>query len=138
MKKHIEIRQAALAAIKAALAESGDTGVVIFDGRPGFIDAKDLPAVAVYITDAEVAEEYGSFCEHVWGATLHTEVFLKAVSPDTDLDIRTDQLYRAVSESEALSELLITFTPQGYDYQRDEEMMTWGSSDFCTAITYTP
>lgn len=138
MKKHIEIRQAALAAIKASLTESGATDVVIFDGRPGFIDAKDLPAVAVYITDAEVTEDIGSFCENAWGATLHVEVFLKAVSPDTDLDIRTDQLYRAVSESEALSKLLITFTPQGYDYQRDEEMMTWGSSDFRTAITYTP
>lgn len=137
MKKHIEIRQAALAAIRASLTGNGAADMVIFDGRPGFIDVKDLPAVAVYITDAEV-DDIGSLCENAWGAVLHVEVFLKAASPDTELDTWTDRFYRAVSESEALSELLITFTPQGYDYQRDEEMMTWGSSDFRTAITYIP
>ncbi|CAM3366837.1 hypothetical protein SB6411_00217 [Klebsiella spallanzanii] len=137
MKNHIEIRKAALTAIKESLAESGTAGVVFFDGRPGFIDASDLPAVAVYISDAEVDGEGSTFCDDTWAATLHVEVFLKASSPDTDLDKWTEQLYRAVSESESLSELVMTFSPQGYDYQRDEEMMTWGSADLRIAITYS-
>lgn len=137
MKKHIEIRQAVITAIKSSLLEHGASGVVILDGRPGFIDAKDLPAVAVYISDAELAEELGSFCENVWDAVLHIEVFLKANSPDTELDNWTERLYQEVSQSQALADLVITFTPQGYDYQRDEEMMTWGSSDLRIGITYT-
>ncbi|MFP9227608.1 phage tail terminator protein [Pectobacterium cacticida] len=137
MKKHIDIRASAMAAVQTSLSNSGVTGVVFFDGRPGFIDAKDVPAVAVYITDAEASERIDSFCGGGWEATLHIEVFLKSSSPDTELDSWTDQLCQAVLNSDTLSGMLISIIPSGYDYQRDEEMMTWGSSDLRFAIAYT-
>ncbi|MGC6756761.1 phage tail terminator protein, partial [Escherichia coli] len=36
-----------------------------------------------------------------------------------------------------LDALIETMTPQGYDYQRDDEMATWGSVDFTYTLTYS-
>ena len=135
MKIHTKIRQAAIAAVRQAVA---GRDVSVFDGRPGFIsDVNDLPAVAVYITDAQSAPMGGVLCGiDAWEAVLHVEIFLKSNSPDSELDEWTELLYRAVYESSELERLTNIFSPQGYDYLRDEEQMMWGSADFRFSITY--
>ncbi len=70
--KHREIRAAVLSALKENISER----VSWFDGRPVFIDEQELPAVAVYLTDASAADEFVD--EGTWEATLHIEVFLRA------------------------------------------------------------
>lgn len=67
--KHREIRAAVLSALKENISER----VSWFDGRPVFIDEQELPAVAVYLTDASAADEFVD--EGTWEATLHIEVF---------------------------------------------------------------
>lgn len=67
--KHREIRAAVLSALKDNISER----VSWFDGRPVFIDEQELPAVAVYLTDASAADEFVD--EGTWEATLHIEVF---------------------------------------------------------------
>ncbi len=52
--KHREIRAAVLSALKENISER----VSWFDGRPVFIDEQELPAVAVYLTDASAADEF--------------------------------------------------------------------------------
>lgn len=54
-----------------------------------FLEEQDLPAVAVYISDAEYTGD--SLDEDSWQAVLHIEVFLKASSPDTALDSRMEE-----------------------------------------------
>lgn len=134
MKKHIEIRKAVMGAIKAGVKEKG---VTFYDGRPGFLDVQDLPAIAVYLSDAECVEAGTTLGEYGWKAILHAEVFMKSITPDTTLDNWVEQyLYPALRDSAELESLTITSDPQGYDYQRDEEMMTWGSADLRFDITY--
>ncbi len=79
--KHREIRAAVLSALKENISER----VSWFDGRPVFIDEQELPAVAVYLTDASAADEFVD--EGTWEATLHIEVFLRAKEPDSALDM---------------------------------------------------
>ena len=79
--KHREIRAAVLSALKENISER----VSWFDGRPVFIDEQELPAVAVYLTDASAADEFVD--EGTWEATLHIEVFLRAKEPDSVLDM---------------------------------------------------
>lgn len=79
--KHREIRAAVLSALKDNISER----VSWFDGRPVFIDEQELPAVAVYLTDASAADEFVD--EGTWEATLHIEVFLRAKEPDSALDM---------------------------------------------------
>ncbi|KAB7896438.1 phage tail protein [Serratia sp. Leaf50] len=132
MIKHPLIRQAVLDVLKQSIT---DEPVTWYDGRPAFIEADDLPVVAVYISDAAPTGETLDFDE--WSATLHIEVFLKAVSPDSMLDSWVEQkIYPAIQDIPALSTLLETMSPQGYDYQRDDEMATWGSADLRYSINY--
>lgn len=49
-----------------------------------FLDEQDLPAVAVYLSDARASDE--SVDEDMWTAVLHVEVFLKATATDSALD----------------------------------------------------
>lgn len=70
--KHPQIRAAVLTALKRSITEQ----ITWFDGRPGFLEEEDLPAVAVYLTDARASED--SVDEDMWTALLHIEVFLKA------------------------------------------------------------
>ncbi|MDN6227903.1 MAG: phage minor tail U family protein, partial [Enterobacterales bacterium] len=46
-------------------------------------------------------------------------------------------IYPALSNIPTLDTLIETMTPQGYDYQRDEEMATWGSVDLTYLLTYS-
>lgn len=132
MNRHSAIRAAILAKLKTEITDT----VTWFDGRPVFLEEQDLPAVAVYLSDAEYTGD--SLDEDSWQAVVHIEVFLKASSPDSALDSwMEEKVYPAMAFIPGLTELVETFTPQGYDYQRDDEMATWGSVDFTYLITYS-
>ena len=123
---------AVLTALKDLIA---GPNITFFDGRPGFLDVQDLPAVAVYLSDAEATESY--LDGDLWRATLHIEIFLKAASPDSELDAwMEEKIYPVMASVPALVALTESVTAQGYDYQRDDEAMTWGSADLKYSLTY--
>lgn len=129
--KHTDIRAATLAALKRSISDD----VTWFDGRPGFIAEEDLPAVAVYLTEPRATAD--TIDEDMWSAFLHIEVFLKAASPDSALDEWMEsRVYPAVENIPELVGLIETMSPFGYDYQRDEEAMLWGSADLSYSINY--
>lgn len=129
--KHPQIRTAVLNALKESITDP----VTWFDGRPAFLEVQDLPAVAVYLTDAQFTG--AMLDEDQWSATLHIEVFLKAESPDTALDEWMEsRVYPVMEDIPALQALIELMAPLGYDYQRDDEMATWGSADLQYSITY--
>jgi len=129
--KHPQIRAAVLSALKAGIAEP----VTWFDGRPAFLEPEDLPALAVYLTDAQSTDE--SVDEDLWRATLHVEVFLKAAETDSALDEWMEsRIYPQLNGIPGLGELIETMSTQGYDYQRDDEMATWGSADLKYSLSY--
>lgn len=132
MNQHTAIRTAVLDALKASLTGNP---ITFFDGRPGFLDVQDLPAIAVYLCDAEPSGDY--LDGDLWRATLHVEVFLKAASPDSELDKWVEQeIYPVMQNVPALNNVAETVSPQGYDYQRDDEAVTWGSADLKYSLTY--
>ncbi|MFJ5503819.1 phage tail terminator protein [Pectobacterium carotovorum] len=132
MIKHSAIRKSVLDALKASVSAGS---VTFFDGRPGFLDVQDLPAIAVYLSDAESTDDY--LDAGLWRATLHVEVFLKAASPDSELDNWVEREILPVMENiPDLNELIETTIPQGYEYQRDDEAVTWGSADIKYSLTY--
>lgn len=47
-----------------------------------------------------------------------------------------EKVYPALETIPALSPLIETMIPMGYDYQRDDEMATWGSVDLTYTLTY--
>ncbi|WP_237209056.1 phage minor tail U family protein [Salmonella enterica] len=49
--------------------------VTLFDGLPAFVEQEDLPAIAVWLTDAQYTGLMTD--EDDWQATLHTAVFLR-------------------------------------------------------------
>ena len=129
--KNPQIRAAVLAALKRNITQP----VTYFDGRPGFIDEQDLPAIAVYLTDARSTDD--TVDEDIWTAVLHTEVFLKASDTDSALDEWMEsQVYPAMADVPELAGLIETMSALGYDYQRDDEAMTWGSADLSYSISY--
>ncbi|MDF3830236.1 phage minor tail U family protein [Pseudocitrobacter sp. 2023EL-00150] len=129
--KHSDIRAATLTALKRSITGN----VTWFDGRPAFIDEQDLPAVAVYLTEARSSDE--SIDEDLWSAILHIEVFLKAISPDSALDEWMEgNVYPVLGDIPELAGLIETMSPLGYDYQRDDEAMLWGSADLSYSINY--
>lgn len=129
--KHPLIRKAVLDALKAGNAQA----VTWFDGRPSVLEPQDLPAVAVYLTDAESSGE--SVDEDMWRATLHIEVFLKGDDTDSALDEwMENNIYPVMASIPTLSGVLETMSARGYDYQRDDEMATWGSADLQYSISY--
>ena len=130
--KHPQIRAAILTALKKGITES----VTRFDGRPAVLDQEVLPALAVYLTDAQSSED--SIDEDMWSATLHIEVFLKASETDSALDEWMEsRVYPSFSNIPDLNTLIETMAAQGYDYQRDDEMATWGSADMKYSLSYT-
>ena len=132
MSKHTQIRQAVTSQLQREITEP----VTWFDGRPAFLDEQDLPAVAVYLSDAEYTGD--TLDEDSWQAALHVEVFLKSAQPDSALDSWMEShIYPALSNIPTLDTLIEAMTPQGYDYQRDEEMATWGSVDLTYLLTYS-
>ena len=129
--KHPQIRAAVLAALKRNIIEQ----VTWFDGRPGFLDEEDLPAVAVYLTDARASDV--NIDEDMWSALLHIEVFLKAKEPDSALDAwMEEKVYPALGDIPELLPLIELMNASGYDYQRDDEAMMWGSADLSYSISY--
>lgn len=132
MSKHTLIRQAVLNQLKGGITEN----VTWFDGRPAFLEEGDLPAVAVYLSEAEYTGD--TLDEDSWQAVLHVEVFLKSSQPDSALDSWMEsKIYPAMSSIPELSSLIETITPHGYDYQRDDEMATWGSVDLTFSLNYS-
>lgn len=130
MQKHTQIRRVVTEALKAHIRDAA-----FYDGRPVFLDEKALPAVAVYLTEAQYTGDYTD-ADH-WRAVLHIEVFLRASHPDAALDSWMEaHIYTALTAIPGLDTLIETMTPQGYDYQRDDEMATWGSADLTYSITY--
>ncbi|EHE8033430.1 phage tail protein, partial [Escherichia coli] len=95
----------------------------------------ELPAVAVYLTDASATEEFVD--EGTWEAVLHIEVFLRAKETDSVLDMwMEEKILPALEAVPGLSALLLKMNLQGYDYRRDDEYMMWGSADLQWNITY--
>lgn len=132
MTRHSAIRQAIIAALK----ENDDGTTTFFDGRPVVVEEDELPAVAVYLSDAQCtgADVDGD----VWSAVLHVEVFLKATQPDGALDEQMEnRVYPALTNATGLTDIITIMSARGYDYQRDDQMAMWGSADLTYDIAYT-
>jgi predicted nucleic acid-binding Zn ribbon protein len=132
MNKHTSIRNAVLDALTPHVGEKA----ALYDGLPAFIDAQDLPAVAVWLTDAQYTGD--ELDGDSWKAVLHVAVFLKAIEPDRELDRWMEEtVYPAVSDANKLVSLIDTMNTLGFDYQRDSEMVTWAMAEMSWQITYT-
>ena len=81
MNRHTQIRQAVLARLREQCGDSA----TFFDGLPAFIDAQELPAVAVWLSDAQYTGKMTD--EDDWQAVLHIAVFIRAQAPDSELDM---------------------------------------------------
>lgn len=132
MGKHTDIR----AAILDSIGQQAGDSAVLFDGIPVFIEETELPAIAVYLTDAEYLGEMVD--ENDWQAQLHIAVFLPAQTPDAGLDAWMDEkIFPALETLPALASLISTINPQGYNYQRDGEMAQWAMAEITYLITYS-
>ncbi|MGP0824413.1 MULTISPECIES: phage minor tail U family protein [unclassified Serratia (in: enterobacteria)] len=132
MIKHTAIRNAVLERCRSTITDD----VTYFDGRPAFIDENDLPAVAVFLDDARYT---GSELDtDSWRAMLHIVVYLKATQPDAALDQWVEEkIYPVLNDIPELAPLIEAMSPVGYDYQRDDEVATWGAADLSYQLTYT-
>ncbi len=71
--------------------------------------------------------------EDDWQAVLHIAVFIRAQAPDSELDMWMEStIFPALNDIPALSGLIDTLIPLGFNYQRDNEMATWAMAE----ITY--
>ncbi|CAI0719819.1 phage minor tail U family protein [Serratia quinivorans] len=132
MIKHAEIRNAVLDRCRTMIGDD----VTYFDGRPAFIEENDLPAMAVFLDDARYTGS--SLDEDSWRAILHIVVYLKASQPDAALDLWVeDKIYPVLADIPAMASLAETMVPVGYNYQRDDEMATWGAADLSYQLTYS-
>ncbi|KFF79595.1 Minor tail protein U [Serratia marcescens] len=132
MIKHTAIRNAVLERCRSTITDD----VTYFDGRPAFIDENDLPAVAVFLDDARYTGN--ELDTDSWRAMLHIVVYLKATQPDAALDQWVEEkIYPVLNDIPELAPLLETMSPVGYDYQRDDEVATWGAADLSYQLTYT-
>ncbi|WP_276377835.1 phage tail terminator protein, partial [Escherichia coli] len=97
---------------------------------------QELPAVAVWLSDARYTGKMTD--EDDWQAVLHIAVFIRAQAPDSELDEwMENSIYPALRHIPALSGLIDTMTPQGFNYQRDDEMATWAMAEITYQIAYT-
>ncbi|ASL92294.1 MULTISPECIES: phage minor tail U family protein [Serratia] len=132
MIKHTAIRNAVLERCRSTITDD----VTYFDGRPAFIDENDLPAVAVFLDDARYTGN--ELDTDSWRAMLHIVVYLKATQPDAALDQWVEEkIYPVLNDIPDLAPLVETMSPVGYDYQRDDEVATWGAADLSYQLTYT-
>ena len=132
MNRHTQIRQAILARLRECCGKRA----VLFDGLPAFIEAQELPAVAVWLSDARYTGKMTD--EDDWQAVLHIAVFIRAQAPDSELDKWMEEtLYPALNGIPALSGLIDTLIPLGFNYRRDDEMATWAMAEITYQITYT-
>ncbi|KKZ17236.1 Minor tail protein U [Serratia marcescens] len=132
MIKHTAIRNAVLERCRSTITDD----VTYFDGRPAFIDENDLPAVAVFLDDARYTGN--ELDTDSWRAMLHIVVYLKATQPDAALDQWVEEkIYPVLNDIPDLAPLVEAMSPVGYDYQRDDEVATWGAADLSYQLTYT-
>ncbi|HEL8021148.1 TPA: phage tail protein [Escherichia coli] len=131
MNRHTQIRQAVLARLRDECGEKA----ALFDGLPAFIDVQALPAVAVWLSDAQYTGKMVD--EDAWQGVIHIAVFIRAQAPDSELDTWMDEIiYPALTHIPALSGLIDTMVPQGFTYQRDSEMATWAMAELTYRITW--
>lgn len=117
MNRHTQIRQVVLARLRKQCGDSA----TFFDGLPAFVDAQELPAVAVWLSDAQYTGKMTD--EDDWQAVLHIAVFIRAQAPDSELDMWMEStIFPALNDVPALSGLIDTLIPLGFNYQRDNEM----------------
>ncbi len=118
MNRHTQIRQAVLARLREQCGDSA----TFFDGLPAFVDAQELPAVAVWLSDAQYTGKMTD--EDDWQAVLHIAVFIRAQAPDSELDMWMEStIFPALNDVPALSGLIDTLIPLGFNYQRDNEIV---------------
>ncbi|MBS4306041.1 phage tail terminator protein, partial [Escherichia coli] len=97
---------------------------------------QELPAVAVWLSDAQYTGKMTD--EDDWQAVLHIAVFIRAQAPDSELDMWMEStIFPALNDVPALSGLIDTLNPLGFNYQRDNEMATWAMAEITYQITYT-
>lgn len=132
MNKHTSIRNAILDRLAVTTGEH----VTLFDGLPAVIEPEELPAVVVWLTDAQhTAAELDA---DTWKAVLHVAVFLKSGEPDSELDDwMEEKIYPALSDIPQLLPLIDTMNALGYDYQRDNDSAIWSMAEMTWQITYT-
>ncbi|EAU0384632.1 hypothetical protein B9925_13985 [Salmonella enterica] len=75
MNKHTQIRHAVLAKLESLSGSSA----MLHDGLPVFIEPEELPALAVWLTDAQFAGQM--LDESDWEAVLHVAVSGVTVAP---------------------------------------------------------
>lgn len=127
---HTAVRNAVAARLQAAAPEAK-----VYDGAPRFLEPEDLPALAVWISDAEYQGETVDGDD--WTAVLHIGVFLGVHSHDSELDRWTEEkIYPALDEDSGLAALISLMTPQGYHYQHDDESGVWAAAEITYQITY--
>ncbi|HDP0319405.1 TPA: phage tail protein [Salmonella enterica subsp. enterica serovar Concord] len=132
MNKHTLIRNAVLKRLKQQVGDS----TVFFDGLPAVIESGGVPALAVWLSDAQYTGE--ALDEATWQAILHVAVFLGAEKTDSELDIwMEEKIYPALDDIPELAGLIDTLVPQGYEYPRDGEMAAWSAAEITYQITYT-
>lgn len=103
MNRHTQIRRAVLARLREQCGDSA----TFFDGLPAFIDAQELPAVAVWLSDAQYTGKMTD--EDDWQAVLHIAVFIRAQAPDSELDMWMEStIFPALNDIPALSGLIDT------------------------------
>lgn len=130
MIKHTAIRNRVIEGLKPFIGDA-----TLKDGRPVSIDDTELPVIAVYLTDAQPVQKY--LDANIWTAVLHVELFLKSSNPDAKLDSWVEaKLFPAIATLTNLSEVINSMTPQGYNYDRDDEMAYWASVDLTYLIEY--
>lgn len=102
MNRHTQIRQAVLARLREQCGDSA----TFFDGLPAFIDAQELPAVAVWLSDAQYTGKMTD--EDDWQAVLHIAVFIRAQAPDSELDMWMEStIFPALNDIPALTGLTV-------------------------------
>ncbi|HHR5902688.1 TPA: phage tail terminator protein [Providencia alcalifaciens] len=130
MIKHTAIRHALVTRLQAIVPEAN-----VFDGIPRFLQPEDLPALAVWISDAEYQGE--TLDSEDWTAVLHIGVFLGLHSRDSELDQWIEaKIYPALHEDCGLSALISGMTPLGYHYQHDDDLGAWAAAEITYQMTY--
>ena len=116
MNRHTQIRQAVLARLREQCGDSA----TFFDGLPAFIDAQELPAVAVWLSDAQYTGKMTD--EDDWQAVLHIAVFIRAQAPDSELDMWMEStIFPALNDIPALSGLIDTLIPLGFNFHHRDK-----------------
>ena len=117
-------------------AVSNKKSVVVFDGLPVYIDEdKELPAIAVHISDIKPSGEY--LDEDIGSATLHITVLEQMGTPDSDLDDWVSNIViPVIDECGALARRCCSIDYSGMEYPRNEASAACSVVDVLYDITY--